>query len=243
MKWILIFLCPFFLISIAYGVELEFFVSLDNPYGYTKDTPGGGAMDEVVKELARRVGQKFNVSYVPWARAQYIAKSQNNVGIFPIGRDPEREPFYTWIVEIFGEPYVFMTMKKSKVDISTIEAIKKLNVGALTGSLAEILMLKHGIKTYTSVTRDEQNVRMLKSGRIDAWIAPLSFKDTFKDVGLGGDELRVGATLTNLHFYVAGSKNLDKATVTKWRRAFKSMKRDGTYKAILKKYKLDEVSK
>jgi len=224
--------------SMARARELTVIVSADfDPYTYSTMEGGSGAMFEVAQELSKRVGQKFNVQFVPWARAQMMAKTESNIGILPLARVPEREADYTWLVEILREPYVFFTLKDSKVDISTVEAARNLRIGTFAGSLSELLLRQRGFKNFKSVTTDAQNVRMLKSGHIDVWVAPLSFKSRYKEKGgLGEDELRVGATLVLLHEYLAASKNLDAETIKKWQEAFKSMKRDGSYADIMKKY-------
>lgn len=78
---------------------------------------------------------------------------------------------------------------------------------------------------------------MLKSGRIDVWVAPLSFRNRYKEKGsLSADDLRVGATLIMLHEYLAASKDLDQKTIKRWQDAFKTMKQDGSYATIMKKY-------
>jgi len=222
----------------AHSAELTVIVSADfDPYSYSTSEGGAGAMYEVAQELAKRVGQKFSVQFMPWARAQQIAKKEPNIGILPLARVPEREADYTWLVEILQEPYVFFALKNSKVDISTLEATKDLRIGTFAGSLSEVLLRQKGFKNFKSVTTDAQNVRMLKSGRIDVWVAPLSFKNRYKEKGgLAAEDMRVGATLIILHEYLAASKNLDAETVKKWQEAFKAMKRDGTYATIMKKY-------
>jgi polar amino acid transport system substrate-binding protein len=223
---------------IAHATELTVIVSADfDPLTYSTPEGGSGAMYDVAKELAKRVGQKFNIQFVPWARAQVIAKTEPNIGILPLARVPEREADYTWLVEIHREPYVFFALKDSKVDISTLEATRNLRIGTFAGSLSEVLLHQKGFKNFKSVATDAQNARMLKTGRIDAWVAPLSFRSRYKEKGgLSAEDLRVGATLVTLHEYLAASKNLDAETIKKWREAFKAMKRDGSYATIMKKY-------
>lgn len=194
-------------------------------------------MYEVVQAVAKRVGQNPNIDFVPWARAQVIAKSEPNIGIMPLARVPDRESDYIWLLEILHDPYVFFAKKDTKFDISTIEAVKELRVGTFGGSLAEVLLRKHGFKNFKSVTTDVQNVRMLKLDRIDVWVAPLSFKNRYKEKGgLGEEDLRVGATLIILKEYLGASKSLDAVTIKKWQDGFKAIKKDGTYAAIMKKY-------
>lgn len=227
----------FFTATFASATDLQIVSADFDPYTY--ETPGGGAgvMHEIVQELARRVGQSTRIEFLPWARAQVKAQTMPNIGILPLARVPEREDKYVWIIPILEDPYVFFAKKNTKFDISTIEAARKLRIGTFRGSLAELLLRNMGFDNFKSVDSDAQNVKMLKMDRIDIWVAPLSFKNRYKEKGgLGEDELRVGATVVMLHEYFAASKSLDSETVEKWQKAFESMKQDGSYARIMRKY-------
>jgi polar amino acid transport system substrate-binding protein len=224
-------------INFSNSAELQIISADFDPYTYETPNGGSGVMYEIVQEMARRVGQSPKIEFQPWARAQSEAQSRPNIGILPLARVPERESKYAWIVLILEDPYVFFAKKNSKVDISTIEAAKPLRIGTFGGSLAEVLLRKIGFKNFASVTTDVQNVKMLKIDRIDAWVAPLSFKNRYKKKGgLGEKDLRVGATVTILREYFAASKSIDQETIRKWQKAFASMKKDGSYNKIMKKY-------
>ena len=233
-----IFIFLFSLVPTFARAEVLKIVSADfDPYTYKTSQGGAGVMYEITQELAIRVGQPPEIEFLPWSRAQSESQTKSAIGILPLARVPEREAKYTWLVHILSDPYVLFAKKSSHVDISTIEAARNLRVGTFRGSLAEIVLPKLGFKNYRSVNTDAQNVKMLKSGRIDAWVAPLSFKNRYLEKGgLAGHELRVGATLVVLHEYLAASKSLDPKVAKKWQEAFTEMKRDGTYAAIMRKH-------
>lgn len=227
----------FFASSFTQAAELKLF-SIDFP-PYTYQTPNGGAgvMYEVVQELAKRVGQTTQVEFMPWARARLETEKISNGGVFPLARTTEREKNYSWVAHILDDPYVFFAMKSSKVNISSIAAAKKIRVGTLKGSVAELELKKLGFSQTESVAHDVQNVKKLKQGRIDVWVAPLSSKNQYKEkADLSADELKTGAELLILHEYLGASKSLDAQTLQKWQKAFTSMKEDGSYAAIMKKY-------
>ncbi len=225
-----------FTINFSHAADLEIVSADFDPYTYATPKGGSGVMYEIVQELARRVGQSTHIEFLPWSRAQMRAQLKPNIGIFPLARVPEREDKYTWLVHVLDDPYVLFAKKNSKVDISTLEAARNLRVGTYRGSLAELLLRKMKFNNFKSVLSDNQNLKMLKTDRIDVWVAPLSFKKKFN--GKGKDELRVGATVVMLNEYLAASKPLDPETVEKWQVAFESMKKDGSYAKIMKKYGL-----
>ena len=221
----------------AHAAELKLVAGDLPPYAYKSAEGEGGPVYEVALELAKRVGQSTQVEFLPYARAQSEAASNDNVGIFPIARVPEREGKYTWLVEVVRDPYVFVTMKNSDVDISTVEATKRLRIGALRGTLAEVLLKKMGFEILELTNSDQFTLEKLAAGRIDAWVVPPSSIVKYSALtGIGRDQLRTGAELMMLHEYVAASKSLDAATAEKWRAAFDDMKQDGSYAAIVTKY-------
>lgn len=237
MPRILCVLTLLFTLNFANSTELRIVSADFDPYTYETPIGGAGVMHEVVQELARRVGQSTYIEFLPWTRAQNLAQSKSNIGIMPLARVPERESSYNWIAPILEDPYVFFAKKNTTFDISSIKAAKKLRIGTFRGSLAEVLLRKMGINHFKSVDSDVQNVKMLKLDRIDIWVAPLSFKDRYKERGgLSGDELRVGASVILLKEYFAVSKTLDSKTVQKWRKAFETMKQDGSYARIMIKH-------
>ena len=227
----------FFTLNFVNSTELKIVSADFDPYTYATPSGGAGVMYEIVQELARRVGQSTKIEFIPWARAQNLAQSKSNIGILPLARVPEREFSYNWIAPILEDPYVFFAKKNTNFDISSIEAAKKLRIGTFRGSLAEVLLRKMGFDNFKSVDSDVQNVKMLKLDRIDIWVAPLSFKNRYKERGgLAGDELRVGASVILLKEYFAVSKTLDTKTVQKWKKAFEVMKQDGSYAMIMRKH-------
>lgn len=214
------------------------YVSVDFP-PYTFQTPkgGAGAMYDVVVEVAKRMGKPATIEFVPWARARFDAENNPNVAIIPLGRTPERENKYKWVIHILDDAYVIVTLKNSKANISTIESAKNLKIGILSGSVADALLKKAGYTNLEPASTDIQNVKKLKLGRIDAWVAPYSCRGQYeKEGGLGSADLRVGAELTTIHEYLGASKSLDDETIKKWQKTFATMKRDGSYAAIMKKY-------
>lgn len=237
MPILILFLSLFLNSSASYAAELRF-VSVDfPPYTYQTPTGGAGVMYDVVLEISKRVGKPAMIEFVPWARARFDAENNSNVLILPLARTPEREEKYTWLIHVLDDPYVLITLKNSKHDISTIQAAKDLKIGILSGSVADHLLRTLGFTNLEPATTDIQNIKKLKLGRIDAWVAPYGCRGQYEKEGcLGLKDLRAGVQLSMLEEYLGASKSLDPVIVKKWQDAFASMKQDGSYQAIMKKY-------
>ncbi len=235
----------FSIVSLLHSVHANEvkFLSVDfPPYTYQTPTGGAGAIYDVVYEISKRLGAPAKIEFVPWARARFEAENNSNVALIPLARTKEREEKYSWVVHVLDDPYVLVTLKNSKVNISNLAEAKKLKVGFLASSVAEPLLKEMGFTNAEVATTDIQNVKKLKLGRIDAWVSPFSCRGKyFKEGGLGVNDVRVGLELTILHEYLGASKDLNPKIIKKWQQTFSEMKKDGTYKAIMKKYELNPL--
>ncbi len=232
-------LCLLLFSQTAMSGELKFFSANFPPYTYPTEKGGAGAIHDVVLEIIKRNQYKNKIEFIPWARARFEAENNPDIVLIPLARTKEREEKYTWLLHVLDDPYVIVALKESKVDISTLESSKKLKIGILTGSVADALLRELGFTNLEVASNDVQNVKKLKLGRIDAWVAPLSGLSQYKkDADMDRKDMRVGAELTVLREYVGASKALDKEQVLRWQKTFAEMKKDGSYQAIMKKYGL-----
>lgn len=223
----------------AMAGELKFFSADFPPYTYPVGKDGRGPIYDVTKEVIRRLGYKNKIEFIPWARARFEAENNPDIVLLPLARTKDREEKYTWLLHVLDDPYVLVSLKNSKVNISTLESSRHLRVGILTSSVADTLLRELGYTNLIPASNDVQNVKKLKLGRIDAWVAPLSCVGQYKEeAGIGREDMKIGVTLTILKEYVGASKSLDKETVSRWSKAFEEMKKDGTYQQIMKNYKL-----
>lgn len=217
--------------------ELKFFSADFPPYTYPVGKEGAGAIHDITKEMIQRLGYKNKIEFIPWARARFEAENNPDIVLLPLARTKEREDKYTWLLHVLDDPYVLVTLKNSQVNISSIESSRHLKIGILTSSVADNLLRELGYTNIIPASTDVQNVKKLKLGRIDAWVAPLSCIGQYKkEAELGKEDMRVGATLTILKEYVGASKKLDKKIAAQWAKTFEEMKKDGTYQVIMKKY-------
>lgn len=234
---LLFFILISLFISKVHSEDLKFLSTDFPPYTYPTEYGGAGAMHDVVMEIVHRLGYKNSVEFVPWARARFEAENKPNTIIIPLARTKDREDKYTWLLHVLDDPYVVVALKDSKMNISTLEEVKKLKIGILSGSVADALLHEKNFTNIESASTDVQNVKKLKLGRIDAWVAPLSCIGQYKtQAGIGKEDMRVGVELTRLNEYIGASKTIDKETVEKWNKTFLAMKKDGTYQSIMKKY-------
>ncbi len=210
---------------------------------YCTAAEGGGVSGlacELVLELARRAGHSGAVDLYPFARALAVAASAPDTLLVPVGRTPAREDRYTWIVPLVEDDFLVVAKRDSTADISSFEALRDLSVGVIRDGVGAQLSAAHGLRHVSVVTEDQTNARKLDAGRIDAWISSWNgIRAAQRGAGLRIDRLRRGVVGSHVQVYLVGSRDLAPAVTAHWRAAFETMRADGSYGAILRKYHVD----
>jgi len=198
--------------------------------------PGQGLVQEVVAEMARRVGHSGTIEYMPWARAQQIAMTEPNVGILSLTRSPEREDKYRWLAKIVTDDLVLVG--GPGVDVSSVDKVKNRPTGVLLRSGAEALLRERGFARIEPAPEEWLNAKKLKERRIDAWLAPrLMVIYAMQEVQGDLATINIGEIVRASEIYLAASKGLPDAEARRWETAFEAMKADGSYDRIVQKYR------
>lgn len=217
----------------------------------TEDTPPVNYLDEnnmpaglsveLVKEMAKRVGDPGQIQVVPWARGYKDAREKPNTALFSTTRTPDREPLFKWVGPLLNKEVVLYKKKGNDLTISTIDDAKKVGmIGAYKDDSKEQLLKKKGFTNLDSSSEDTANPKKLVAGRIDLWISTtIQAGETCKLASVDPAEIEPTLTLQTQQLYLAFSKSTEDTVVTQWQRAFDEMVKDGTAARIRAKYGID----
>ena len=195
--------------------------------------PGRGLLHALVQELARRVGHSGRIEYVPWFRAQEIARQGPRVGILALTRSPEREPHYRWMLELLTDDLVLVG--SPGVDVSDLARVKDRPVGVLEFSGAEALARSLNFSKVSPQREEWMNAKRIKDRRIDAWIAPRAMVvHAVREVRGNLDVLQFGQVIRPSRLYLATSPDFPDAEAAQWQAAWAAMQADGTAGRILR---------
>lgn len=202
--------------------------------------PGRGVLHDLVKELARRVGHSGRIEYMPWYRAQEIARQGPRVGILALTRSPEREPHYQWLVELLQDDLVLVG--SPGVDVSDLARVKDRPVGVLERSGAEALARSLNFSKLSPQREEWMNAKRMKDRRIDAWIAPRAMVvHAVREVRGNLDVLQFGQVIRTSRLYLAASPDLPGAEAAQWQAAWAAMQADGSAATIVRQQMQLEV--
>ncbi|MYM26533.1 transporter substrate-binding domain-containing protein [Duganella sp. FT135W] len=196
-----------------------------------------GMACDLMQEMARRVGHSGKIQLYPLPRAVAVGASSTGVLVAPVGRLAAREKLFGWQVQLFEDEVVVVTRADSKVDISSLVAVRKLSIGAVRNGVGALIAEELQLPHVDAVAHDDINARKLQAGRIDAWLSPWNgILAAQRQIGSSAAELRRGVILKRVQAYMASSPDVTPNQVADWKAAMHDMIKDGTYERILRKY-------
>ena len=224
------------------GLQLRLVTGELPPYCFHVPPPtvaeGGQAMGlvyEVVREVARRVGNPQTVEFLPWPRAQEQAMAGPDVGILALTRTPEREQRYSWVFNVLTDDLVLAGLPG--VELGDLAALKERPVGVLRMSGAEALLREQGFTQVAPAAEEWTNAQRLRERRIDAWLGPgLMLRWAWRETGGDPAQLVIGQVVRPSEIWFAGSPDIAPEIVALWQRHFQALKADGSYDRITARY-------
>ena len=226
--------CAALLAGAAARAETALYVGNIAPYSYPPEHLERGVLFDLLHEMALRAGHSGAVQVVPLRREIEILRI-NNDALGVLARVPDREAHYRWIVPLLREHALVITSAGSHVDISTLDAARRLRVGVLLGGPAESAARRFGFTHIEATTSVANNARKLAVGRLDALVV-LGGVAAVKDVAGKSQRWRDGVVLETTAIYLTGNPGFDAARAQAWQAAFKTMRQDGSYQRIVGHY-------
>jgi len=186
-----------------------------------------GPATELVHTVLQVAKLDYDIQAYPWARAYDQAITQKNTLIYSIARTPEREDKFKWVGSILKLEYHMVGLNDLNLPRPiTLEALKKLKIGALRSSVTHKYLLSKGFENIYLLSKPEQSINLLRSGRIDLFpISYSSFQLYCLKLRIDCQQLSSIFKLENLSssLYMAFSKTTDDKIVARARAAYQKV--------------------
>ncbi|MEO8060509.1 MAG: transporter substrate-binding domain-containing protein [Burkholderiales bacterium] len=215
------------------------------PYNMTDKGKVTGLSTEVVEAVLREIGEPANIQSMPWARAYEIALNAPNVLIYSITRTAQREPLFKWVGAIAPSDWYLFARRGSTATLTSLDEAKALQTATVNTDAGEQYLVSKGFvigKNLQSSNKYEFNYEKLRLGRVDLWVAnDLVAHYLSRQAGDNPDTLLVRA----LHLpdlgnndgqFMAFSLKTPDSTVERFRQGLATIKRNGTYERLKKKW-------
>ena len=240
----LITLLWFFTTFNSYSTSVHFVTENLPPFQQSKNGElAGGAMVELVDALIEHTGIDATVDIYSWARAYAYAIHQPNTVIFSMRRTASREKLFIWLGHLYTlKTQIAVLKQRTDIKLNRLEDVNSYSIGAVRGDYDQLLLQNLGIAEgmYLGVTYREL-WKMLKLGRIDSVMTnPQTAKIVMKDLAIDSEEIIFPFDFHHSEdqLYIAANKQTDPEILEELRQGLVELKINGTYQAILKKWKL-----
>ena len=212
--------------NVAVAAPLSVVTASLMPFTISKEEKGFNHI--VVEEIATRAGLDVAINYMPWKRAQKVAKETADTLIIGMSRTSSREPNYAWIAPLLQVNEVMVATSQT---FDSIEAAQKAGkIGVLAGTPRERKLKQAGVSAVVAINDPESAAKMLKSGRIVAWYTHDKRAAYFwKQLGGSGQPLKMGKPLADGTVYLAAHKSFPEEVQESLRQALQAMRDDGSY--------------
>ena len=193
---------------------------------------------DVVHEIQKRIGNSDAIQMVPWARGYDLIQHQPNVVLFQMTRTADRNPLFKWVGPVIEEVFALYSKSDSSIAISNLEEAKRVgSIGVYLNDVRDLILTKDGFKNLDRTDDPVINFKKLMMGRVDLMAdSPDSVADLAKSAGYSVNDVKMVYPFAKSQIYIAMSLGTSDEVVAKWNGALDSMKSDGSFEKIFKKY-------
>ncbi len=222
--------------AVAVAMDIRQFTADLPPNTIAPPSPRAGFLGEVVAEAHRRAGLTFRPEFLPWTRAQAMTERTPGSLIFGIGRTPEREGRYRWIVELLVQRSSFIRSGDVPQVNSVDEARALGSIGVQNGTNRLEYLTALGFPNLDTTPSEEMNLRKLLAGRIDAMFA-VNDRVVFLGEKLAMvDRIVLGRTILEEHIWLAAHPAFPEDLAARLAEAIAAIKADGTFAKVRAAY-------
>jgi polar amino acid transport system substrate-binding protein len=194
-----------------------------------------GHETDKVEEMLRRSGISYKLDILPWKRGYSMAQRDANTCIYPTTRTPEREKLFKWIGATYEADWSLVGRTDRQLNLRTLEDARPLRIGTYNGDARDEYLRARGFNV-DPVQNDHSNPKKLMLNRIDVWVTALPPGSTaLEQFGLDG-KIAPLLTFLKVKVYLACNPSVPDAMVERMNASLDTMRRDGSFARIERKY-------
>jgi polar amino acid transport system substrate-binding protein len=227
------------------GDEIRIVTEELPPFNMTQDGRLTGMSTEVVQAVLKEVGMQASIQSMPWARAYDIALNSENVLIYSILRTPQRDKLFKWVGVIAPTHWYLYSKPDRNIRLASLDDARKYQIATVKEDAGEQYLVSKGFvvgKNLQSNNKYEYNYEKFKAGRVDLWITiEVNARYLMRQAGDDPNKTAVRALSlpdlgSNDGLNMAFGPKTPDALVERFRKGLETIRRNGTYDAIVKKW-------
>jgi len=162
-----------FIVFVPASLYAETFLLTTNispPYQVQTGGQLSGTSIEALKCIFKKMGQDYHIEVIPWVRGKNRVKRNVVHGFFTAMRSDELDPYAKLSAPLALEKW-YWYMTNDDLNPQSSHFKKSAEIGAVLGSNQLLWLQRNGYPVNTIVVKMQSLVKMLKKGRIDAFLA------------------------------------------------------------------------
>jgi polar amino acid transport system substrate-binding protein len=220
--------------------ELAYIAEEAAPQNYLEQGVLKGYAAELLAAMWERMGMKpKKIQFLPWDKAYQRALEQPGTVLLTTTRLEQRENLFKWVGPINSPRFSLFADKNHGIRLSRLDEAKKYRIGTVINDAAEMLLLKRGFtKDQLDRSHDiKSGLEQLKKGKCDLFAySEMSMKQSLKLFNLDANQYVNTIPISGSLVFYAFHKDTPDSVIKNFQEALNSLKTDGTYIAIKKKY-------
>lgn len=208
------------------------------PVSFMRDGRPSGFVTDMVREIAARQGVPDTIRLTSWKNAYAMALLHPKVILFSAERTPEREGLFQWVGPVGRNRAILYAKKGAGIRAASLDEAKRVSAIATTTNWFTEQMLKGaGFTNLASAPDPRTNVRQLMNGEAQLSIfTDITIPEIVAAAGYRMQDLEPVLTVSRTDFYIAMSRDTPAEVVRAWQSTLDSMKKDGSFEAIYRRY-------
>jgi len=195
-----------------------------------------GRESEKVREMLARAGYSYSIDVLPWKRAFMMAQRDPYTCVYSTSRTPEREKQFKWVGPTDQAEWVLMGRSGQDYKLHTLDDARKLRIGTYMGDARDEFLRARGFNVDPA-QNDASNPKKLLLKRIDLWAVGVRNNDLSALAQFAAPEQIVPVlTFHRVKVYLACNPSVPDAMIERMNGALDSMRKDGTFARLEKKY-------
>lgn len=217
----------------SFADKLRILTTEEPPMNYMENGRVTGFSTDIIREILSRVRAEASIELLPWARAYMTGSKKGNVILFTMARTPERERLFHWIGPLVRKRWVLFARRDGGFRFNRLEDARIRPVGVMRKDARAAFLRQQGFSRIHEVTDHVQALHLLMMGRVDFW-ASSDFEGPVivRGADVAFKELEMVFSFREIESYAGISRGTPARVVDAWRRAFETLKTDGTIRDI-----------
>lgn len=197
-----------------------------------------GFGSEIVFEIMKRNRIFEEVTLTHWSIGYELAQYIPNFCLFTMERTAQRDTLFQWVGPLGSNNTYFFTRQGSGISINSVEEAKNLSsVGTVTSWFSDQYLRELGFTNLVSDSDPDVLVGKLMTDEIDAFVcSKITFPDILENLGYTYSQVNPAFALMVSDYFISFSKGTPVSTVNLWQETLASMKLDGSYDNIKKRW-------